>query len=88
MSRLARWLGRPRERVSDARKLRFLRDEGAERVEHSGEHLLDHLVATRDLLAGWGARQELCDAALFHSVYGTQFLDDSLVGPDQRGRVR
>jgi hypothetical protein len=70
------------------RRLDFLRTAGAERVEHSGENLLDHLLATRDVLAGWGARAALCDAALFHSVYGTQFLGDGIVGADQRHRVR
>lgn len=78
----------PRERLRLARLVRFLRASGAERVEHSGESLLDHLLATRGVLEGWGARRELCDAALFHSVYGTQFLGDELLGTDQREKVR
>lgn len=57
-------------------------------MEHSGERLLDHLVATHDLLASWGARPALCDAALYHSVYGTQFLDEELLGSDERDQVR
>lgn len=78
----------PVERLRLARLKRFLRANGAERVEHSGESLLDHLLATRDVLAGWGGRRELCDAGLFHSVYGTQFLGDELLGTDRRDEVR
>ena len=66
----------------------FLRSTGADRVEHSGERLLDHLAATHELLAGWGVRQAVCDAALFHSVYGTQFLEDTVVGLERREEVR
>jgi hypothetical protein len=78
----------PRERLRLRRLVGFLRDNGAERIDHSNESLLDHLIETRDVLASWGARQELCDAALFHSVYGTQFLGDELIGTDRRDEVR
>ena len=76
------------ERLWRARHIRFLRKAGAGRIDHSGERLLDHLAATHDLLASWGARPALRDAALFHSVYGTQFLADELLGPDRRDDVR
>ncbi|HEX8647926.1 MAG TPA: hypothetical protein VF715_13610 [Thermoleophilaceae bacterium] len=78
----------PRERLRLRRLVGFLRENGAERIDHSNESLLDHLVETREVLEGWGARRELCDAALFHSVYGTQFLGDELLGLDRRDDVR
>jgi hypothetical protein len=78
----------PLERLRLARLVRFLESAGAERVEHSNESLLDHLLATREVLASWGGRRELCDAGLFHSVYGTQFLGDELLGTDRRDEVR
>jgi hypothetical protein len=81
-------LARRRERARRARHVAFLESVGADQVEHSDERLLDHLLATRALLADWGARTELCDAALFHSVYGTQFLQDGLLGSDRRDEVR
>ena len=78
----------PLGRLRLIRLKRFLKASGAERIDHSNESLLDHLLATRAVLEGWGARRELCDAALFHSVYGTQFLDDELLGLDRRDDVR
>ena len=78
----------PRERLRLRRLVKFLRENGAERIEHSNESLLDHLLETRAVLESWGARRELCDAALFHSVYGTQFLGDELIGTDRRDELR
>jgi hypothetical protein len=51
--------------------LRFLRDCGAGQVAHSGITLIAHLVATSRLMRSWGAPPFACDAALFHSVYGS-----------------
>ena len=77
-----------RARMRRRRQVSFLLANGADAVEHSGDRLLDHLLATHDLLASWGARPALCEAALFHSVYGTQFLGEELLGSDRRGEVR
>lgn len=78
----------PRERLRRRRQTRFLLANGADAVEHSGERLLDHLLEVRGVLEGWGARTALCDAGLFHSVYGTQFLGEELLGSDRRDEVR
>lgn len=78
----------PGARAKRRRALRFLRESGAEDVDHSGERLLDHLLGTERLLASWGARPALSDAGLFHSVYGTEFLGEGIVELDQRERVR
>jgi hypothetical protein len=78
--------------VSEADKLAFLREIGTGEIRHIRVPLYEHLVATRDLLAGWGAEPALCDAALFHSVYGTEELDPRLdrppVAAGERDRVR
>jgi hypothetical protein len=37
--------------------------------------LLDHLIGVRQVLAGGQARPSLCDAGLFHSVYGDAGVD-------------
>jgi hypothetical protein len=57
--------------ADDAAKLQFLLDCGTQGAAHSGESLLDHLLATRDLLRQWGAPEFVCDAGLFHSIYGS-----------------
>ena len=53
-------------------KRQLLFDLGAAEVAHSRDALFDHLEGTHALLLSWGAREELCDAGLFHSVYGTE----------------
>jgi hypothetical protein len=44
----------------------------ADKTRHSKRSLFDHLVGTHDLLQRWGNRDEVCDAGLFHSIYGTR----------------
>jgi len=45
---------------------------GANQLAHINGNLLDHLKGTRELLSKWGNRKELCDAGLYHSIYGTE----------------
>ncbi len=52
-------------------KITFLEHLGADAAGHSDGSLLDHLRQTRAILERWGARPAVCDAGLFHSVYGT-----------------
>lgn len=47
---------------------------------------LSHLVGTRRLLVEWGERPALCDAGLFHSVYGTEYFEPD--EPAERDEVR
>jgi hypothetical protein len=44
---------------------------GADKVRHSRRTLFDHLVGTHDLLQRWGNSEDICNAGLFHSIYGT-----------------
>jgi len=76
---------------STTTKIKFLKELGADRVPHSGRYLIDHLVGVHDILVGWKLEQYVCDAGLFHSIYGTmsfkhQTTDDreyikSIIGP-------
>jgi hypothetical protein len=57
-------------------RLEFLRSLGFGEIEHDSHvPFLSHLIGTRRLLATWGSRPALCDAGLFHSVYGTEFFE-------------
>ncbi|MCB9372285.1 MAG: DUF427 domain-containing protein [Microthrixaceae bacterium] len=78
--------------AGDAR-LAFLRRLGFEGVAHDSHvPFLAHLVGTARTLRSWGCRPALCDAGLFHSVYGTEYfeLDEgasadevrSVIGPE------
>jgi len=44
---------------------------GTDQVSHSGGTLIEHLVGVHDILVANGAPKYVCDAGLFHSIYGT-----------------
>lgn len=57
-------------------RLALLRDLGFGEIEHDSHvPFLSHLIGTRRLLNTWGCRPALCDAGLFHSVYGTEYFE-------------
>ena len=57
--------------VDEAHK-QFLLGAGADKIRHSGRSLYEHLVGTHNLLEAWGNSKPVCDAGLFHSIYGTK----------------
>lgn len=74
-------------------RLELLRSLGFGELQHDSHvPFLSHLIGTRRLLAEWGSRPALCDAGLFHSVYGTEYFEPgrvadrdavrSIIGPD------
>ena len=69
-------------------KIAFLREAHADEIHHSDRALLDHLVATAGLLEHWGARAAVCDAGLYHSVYGTEFFRSATVDQARRTSVQ
>jgi hypothetical protein len=69
-------------------RLRFLREANTEVMPHSKRGLFDHLLGTRQLLVDWGARPEVCDAGLFHSVYGTEYYELAAIPLSMRAEVR
>lgn len=68
-------------------RIEFLRRSNIEGKKHTSRELLDHLLGTRALLLAWGARPALCEAGLFHSVYGTESYRDATLNLDQRQTV-
>ena len=68
-------------------RLDFLRALGFGELQHDSHvPFLSHLIGTRRLLASWGSPPELCDAGLFHSVYGTEYFEPDR-SPDRTGVV-
>lgn len=61
---------------------------GAERIEHPGGNLRDHLERTATLLAQFGARPALRSAGLLHAVYGTEGFPHPLIDPADRNLLR
>lgn len=53
----------------------MLRRLGFDELAHDSHvPFLSHLLGTRRVLVSWGAPAYLCDAGLFHSVYGTEYF--------------
>jgi hypothetical protein len=56
-------------------RLELLKSLGFGELQHDSHvPFMSHLIGTRRLLVSWGSRPALCDAGLFHSVYGTEFF--------------
>lgn len=89
-ARLATRLSRPAPKLEGTSSgLRaFLESRGAAETGHSGRSLLPHLEATSRLLEGWGAKETLCRAGLFHSVYGSDAFEKAIVEESERLLVR
>jgi SM-20-related protein len=66
----------------------FLTRAGAKATKHSGGSLFDHLKGTHDLLRNWGNPEHVCNAGLFHSIYGTQHFRKQSVPFTERPTVR
>lgn len=73
--------------IADAH-LEVLEDWGAGAMPHPGGTLLAHLERTANLLAAWGASDDLVLAALFHATYGTDGFALSLKDLDERDVLR
>ena len=65
--------------------LAFLRSGAAPSMAHLHGTLLDHLLATEDLLRSWGASEELSRAGLCHAAYGTDGFSPHLLSWRRRG---
>ncbi|MGW1954893.1 DUF6817 domain-containing protein [Streptomyces sp. NPDC001920] len=74
--------------VGHADKIAFLEKHGTDALVHSGADLLAHLQGVHDLLRSWGCGDALCDAGLFHSVYGTEIFPTGAVPLQLRPVVR
>ncbi len=50
----------------------FLVNLGIEQVAHTQKNYLAHLISVHKLMQSAGCDDELCNAGLFHSIYGTE----------------
>jgi hypothetical protein len=66
----------------------LLAERGAGDIGHAGGSLLEHLTRTSELLAAWGASEELRSVGLAHAFYGTDGFGERLLGLDQRDVLR
>jgi hypothetical protein len=68
--------------------LDFFRDAGANDVEHSGKTYLAHASGVYRDLKKWGCDEDLCNAGLFHSIYGTMAFQGFTLPLERRGELR
>jgi hypothetical protein len=69
-------------------KIDFLESIGCGETEHSGRTLLEHLIGTYKILDEGFAPLHVCDAGLFHSVYGTSYFKPKTISLDNRDIVK
>lgn len=78
----------PSRRTRFEKAVMYLDALGCRKVTHTKRTLLDHLIATHDLLCSWDAVEPLCLGGLFHSIYGTDGFQTSAVGDFEQDRIR
>ncbi|TCS38872.1 DUF6817 domain-containing protein [Reinekea marinisedimentorum] len=66
------------------KKITLLKKLGGQNAKAQNGWLIDHLIATYELLQQWGAEETLCDAGLFHAAYGTFGYNEKLIDVSRR----
>lgn len=66
----------------------WLRERGAETIEHPGGTLYAHLGRVHDRLGALGHGEDVCLAGLAHAAYGTDGFDRTLLDPADREPLR
>ena len=69
-------------------KIDFLESIGCGETMHSGRTLLEHLIGVYKVLDEGFAPLHVCDAGLFHSVYGTAYFKPKTISLDNRDIVK
>lgn len=65
-------------------KISLLKKLGSHTTANQDGWMIDHLIGTRTLLEQWGASETLCDAGLFHAVYGTYGNSEKMLDVSRR----
>lgn len=66
----------------------WLRERGADAIEHVGGTLSAHLGRVHDRMAAHGLARDACLAGLTHAAYGTDGFEVALVDVAERWRLR
>ena len=67
---------------------KFLLEVGTKNQPHGHRTLYEHLIGTWKLLKEWGCSRDICNAGLFHSIYGTQVYLPSTIPIEDRKVVQ
>ncbi|HUY36654.1 MAG TPA: hypothetical protein VMV69_28225 [Pirellulales bacterium] len=66
----------------------FLVALGTDKVPHTDEVFLAHLIGVYRELGVWGCHEVVCQAGMFHSIYGTEKFQLFSLPLDRRPEVR
>ena len=66
----------------------FIIKEGAAEIPHTKKTYLAHAIGVYNDLKAWGCDPELCRAAMFHSIYGTEGFQDFKLPLTRRDELR
>ena len=66
----------------------FLIDFGAKEVPHTNKNYFAHAVGVYRDMRKWQADDEVCRAAMFHSIYGTEGFQTLTLPLNRRGELR
>ena len=61
---------------------------GAADISHSDKSYLAHAIGVYNDMKAWGGNDDLCRAALFHSIYGTQGFQSFTLPVDRQPELR
>jgi len=66
----------------------YLVSLGTADIGHSEKTYLAHAIGVRNDMVAWGGSDDLCHAALFHSIYGTQQFQDFTLPLERRSELQ
>jgi len=66
----------------------FIISLGADQIPHTETVYLAHAIGVHDDLRSWGCDEEVCQAGMFHSIYGTEGFQRFALPLARRGEVR
>jgi len=66
----------------------FFKELGIAQIDHSENTYLSHALGVYRDLKSWECSEELCDAGMFHSIYGTEMFQKFALPLARRGEVR
>jgi hypothetical protein len=66
----------------------YFKAVGADAVGHTQKTYLAHAIGVYNDMKKWGGDEELCRAAMFHSIYGTELFQKFALPLDRRDELR
>ncbi len=66
----------------------YIHELGVAKLPHSGTTYMGHVVGVYNYIKSWEVDEEMCRAAVFHSIYGTEGFQDFTLPLDRREELR